>query len=179
MCARAIARWSTHRVSPTHMVPHPPGTPLTQCPQAPGAPPTQYSLTRSSTHPELHPPSAHSPGAPPAWSSTHPAIHPLSAPLTQGSFHPELHPPGAPPTQCPTHLELHPPSAPSTQSSTHLCALQLLSESQGHMAHLVNSVSDVLDALQRDRGLTRPHVKADLQRAPARGSRPRSCANGE
>uniref|UniRef100_A0A8C2SMW3 Fibrinogen C-terminal domain-containing protein n=1 Tax=Capra hircus TaxID=9925 RepID=A0A8C2SMW3_CAPHI len=62
--------------------------------------------------------------------------------------------------------------------STHLCALQLLSESQGHMAHLVNSVSDVLDALQRDRGLTRPHVKADLQRAPARGSRPRSCANG-
>ena len=30
--------------------------------------------------------------------------------------------------------------------------------------HLVNSVSDVLDALQRDRGLARPHVKADLQR---------------
>ncbi|KAM7238357.1 hypothetical protein CapIbe_009877, partial [Capra ibex] len=56
--------------------------------------------------------------------------------------------------------------------------IQLLSESQGHMAHLVNSVSDVLDALQRDRGLARPHVKADLQRAPARGSRPRSCANG-
>ncbi|XP_010855248.1 PREDICTED: fibrinogen C domain-containing protein 1 [Bison bison bison] len=56
--------------------------------------------------------------------------------------------------------------------------IQLLSESQGHMAHLVNSVSDVLDALQRDRGLARPHVKADLQRAPARGSRPRGCANG-
>ncbi|KAB0407099.1 hypothetical protein E2I00_004255, partial [Balaenoptera physalus] len=54
----------------------------------------------------------------------------------------------------------------------------LLSESQGHMAHLVNSVSDVLDALQRNRGLGRPHVKADLQRAPARGSRPRGCANG-
>ena len=63
--------------------------------------------------------------------------------------------------------------------STEPCALQLLSESQGHMAHLVNSVSDVLDALQRNRGLGRPHVKADLQRAPARGSRPRGCANGE
>ncbi|KAB1280152.1 Fibrinogen C domain-containing protein 1 [Camelus dromedarius] len=56
--------------------------------------------------------------------------------------------------------------------------IQLLSESQGHMAHLVNSVSDVLDALQRDRGLGRPHVKADLQRAPTRGSRLRGCANG-
>lgn len=58
-------------------------------------------------------------------------------------------------------------------------APQLLSESQGHMAHLVNLVSDVLDALHRDRGLSRPRVKADLQRAPARGSRPRGCANGE
>uniref|UniRef100_A0A8C5ZI65 Fibrinogen C domain containing 1 n=1 Tax=Marmota marmota marmota TaxID=9994 RepID=A0A8C5ZI65_MARMA len=57
-------------------------------------------------------------------------------------------------------------------------ALQLLSESQGHLAHLVNSVSDVLDALQRDRGLSRPRVKADLQRAPSRGARPRGCANG-
>ncbi|XP_077918026.1 fibrinogen C domain-containing protein 1 isoform X1 [Halichoerus grypus] len=56
--------------------------------------------------------------------------------------------------------------------------IQLLSESQGHMAHLVNSVSDVLDALQRDRGVGRPRVKADLQRAPARGLRPRGCANG-
>uniref|UniRef100_A0ABI8AC39 Fibrinogen C domain containing 1 n=1 Tax=Felis catus TaxID=9685 RepID=A0ABI8AC39_FELCA len=54
----------------------------------------------------------------------------------------------------------------------------LLSESQGHMAHLLNSVSDVLDALQRDRGLGRPRVKADLQRAPARGLRPRGCASG-
>ncbi|XP_054583410.1 fibrinogen C domain-containing protein 1 [Eptesicus fuscus] len=56
--------------------------------------------------------------------------------------------------------------------------LQLLSESQGHLAHLVNLVSDVLDALHRDRGLSRPRVKADLQRAPARGSRPRGCPNG-
>uniref|UniRef100_A0A452UWY2 Fibrinogen C domain containing 1 n=1 Tax=Ursus maritimus TaxID=29073 RepID=A0A452UWY2_URSMA len=62
--------------------------------------------------------------------------------------------------------------------STHPCAPQLLSESQGHMAHLVNSVGDVLDALQRDRGVGRPHVKADLQRAPARGLRPRGCTNG-
>ncbi|XP_025769296.1 laminin subunit gamma-3 [Puma concolor] len=57
-------------------------------------------------------------------------------------------------------------------------APQLFSESQGHMAHLLNSVSDVLDALQRDRGLGRPRVKADLQRAPARGLRPRGCASG-
>lgn len=47
------------------------------------------------------------------------------------------------------------------------------------MAHLVNSVSDVLDALQRDRGVGWPRVKADLQRAPARGPQPRGCANGE
>lgn len=59
------------------------------------------------------------------------------------------------------------------------CALQLISESQGHVAHLVNSVSDVLEALQRERGLGRPRVKADLQRAPSRGARPRGCANGE
>lgn len=58
-------------------------------------------------------------------------------------------------------------------------APQLFSESQGHTAHLLNSVSDVLDALQRDRGLGRPRVKADLQRAPARGLRPRGCASGE
>lgn len=58
------------------------------------------------------------------------------------------------------------------------CVLQLLSESQGHMAHLVNSVSDVLEVLQRERGLGRPRVKADLQRAPSRGARPRGCANG-
>uniref|UniRef100_A0A673TDD7 Fibrinogen C domain containing 1 n=1 Tax=Suricata suricatta TaxID=37032 RepID=A0A673TDD7_SURSU len=57
--------------------------------------------------------------------------------------------------------------------------IQLLSESQGHMAHLVNSASEVLDALQRDRGLGRPRAKADLQRAPARGLRPRGCASGE
>lgn len=47
------------------------------------------------------------------------------------------------------------------------------------MAHLVNSVGDVLEALQRERGLGRPRVKADLQRAPSRGARPRGCANGK
>ncbi|KAM5300573.1 fibrinogen C domain-containing protein 1 [Ctenodactylus gundi] len=56
--------------------------------------------------------------------------------------------------------------------------VQLLSESQGHMAHLVNSVSDILDALQRDHGLSRPHLKANLQRVPSRGTRLRGCANG-
>ncbi|XP_016052146.1 PREDICTED: fibrinogen C domain-containing protein 1 [Miniopterus natalensis] len=66
----------------------------------------------------------------------------------------------------------------STLQSEQAHLIQLLSESQSHMAHLVNLVSDVLDALHRDRGLSRPRVKADLQRAPARGLRPRSCANG-
>ncbi|EHB00220.1 Fibrinogen C domain-containing protein 1, partial [Heterocephalus glaber] len=56
--------------------------------------------------------------------------------------------------------------------------IQLLSESQGHLVHLVNAVGDILDALQRDRGLGRPRLKADLQRVPSRGARPRGCANG-
>ncbi|KAK7813647.1 hypothetical protein U0070_000697, partial [Myodes glareolus] len=66
----------------------------------------------------------------------------------------------------------------STLQSEQGRLIQLLSESQGHMAHLVNSVSDVLEVLQRERGLGRPRVKADLQRAPSRGARPRGCANG-
>ena len=162
MCARGVAGCSTHpglhpprappTWGPTHQEPHLPGTPPTQC----------------STHQEFH-----------TLGPTHPEPHPPEAPPIQRPTHRVLHSLGAPPTQCPTHPEFHPPGTPPTQSSTHLCAPQLLSESQGHMAHLVNSVSDVLDALQRDRGLARPHVKADLQRAPARGSRPRGCANGE
>lgn len=62
-----------------------------------------------------------------------------------------------------------------------LCPLrpQLLSESQANMARLVSSVSDVLDTLQKERGGARPRLKADLQRAPARGARPRGCSNGE
>ncbi|XP_010011306.1 PREDICTED: fibrinogen C domain-containing protein 1-like [Nestor notabilis] len=46
------------------------------------------------------------------------------------------------------------------------------------MARLVSSVSDVLDTLQKERGGARPRLKADLQRAPARGARPRGCSNG-
>ncbi|EMP34672.1 Fibrinogen C domain-containing protein 1-B, partial [Chelonia mydas] len=56
--------------------------------------------------------------------------------------------------------------------------IQLLSESQTNMARLVSSVSDVLDTLQKDRGMARPRLKADLQRSPARGARPRGCSNG-
>ncbi|KFW65819.1 Fibrinogen C domain-containing protein 1, partial [Pygoscelis adeliae] len=56
--------------------------------------------------------------------------------------------------------------------------IQLLSESQTNMARLVSSVSDVLDTLQKERGSARPRLKADLQRAPARGPRPRGCSNG-
>lgn len=47
------------------------------------------------------------------------------------------------------------------------------------MARLVSSVSDVLDTLQKERGGARARLKADLQRAPARGARPRGCSNGE
>ncbi|XP_001369828.2 LOW QUALITY PROTEIN: fibrinogen C domain-containing protein 1 [Monodelphis domestica] len=56
--------------------------------------------------------------------------------------------------------------------------IQLLSESQSNMAHLVSSVSDVLDTLQKDRGAGRPRIKADLQKVPSRGARPRGCSNG-
>ncbi|NWX96880.1 FBCDB protein, partial [Nothoprocta ornata] len=56
--------------------------------------------------------------------------------------------------------------------------IQLLSESQSNVARLASSVGDVLDTLQRERGAARPRLKADLQRAPARGARPRGCSNG-
>ncbi|XP_054992743.1 fibrinogen C domain-containing protein 1 [Sorex araneus] len=56
--------------------------------------------------------------------------------------------------------------------------VQLLSESQEHVAQLASSIGDVLDALQRDRGLGRPRTKADLQRALGRALRPRSCPGG-
>ncbi|KAL8174645.1 UNVERIFIED_CONTAM: Fibrinogen C domain-containing protein 1-B [Gekko kuhli] len=46
------------------------------------------------------------------------------------------------------------------------------------MARLVSSVSDILDALQKDRSSIRPRLKADLQKAPARSARPKGCANG-
>ncbi|KFV64110.1 Fibrinogen C domain-containing protein 1-B, partial [Dryobates pubescens] len=66
----------------------------------------------------------------------------------------------------------------STQQGEQGRLIQLLSESQTNMARLVSSVSDVLDTLQKDRGGARPRLKADLQRAPARGARPRGCSNG-
>ncbi|MEE6505473.1 hypothetical protein FKM82_005536 [Ascaphus truei] len=56
--------------------------------------------------------------------------------------------------------------------------IQLLSEGQSHVAQLVSSVSDVLETVQRELGSARPRLKADLQRAPPRGARPRGCANG-
>ncbi|XP_066466959.1 fibrinogen C domain-containing protein 1 [Tiliqua scincoides] len=56
--------------------------------------------------------------------------------------------------------------------------IQLLSESQTNMARLVSSVSDILDTLQKDRGVGRPRLKADLQKPPARGARPKGCSNG-
>ncbi|XP_063172176.1 fibrinogen C domain-containing protein 1 [Candoia aspera] len=56
--------------------------------------------------------------------------------------------------------------------------IQLLSESQTNIARLVNSVSDILDTLQKDRSIIRPRMKADLQRVPSRGTRPKGCSNG-
>jgi len=56
--------------------------------------------------------------------------------------------------------------------------LQLLSESQINMVKVVNSVSDALNAMQKDTGGLKARVKADLQRAPVRGVRLKGCANG-
>lgn len=57
--------------------------------------------------------------------------------------------------------------------------LQLLSESQINMVKVVNSVSDALNAMQKETGGLKARVKADLQRAPVRGVRLKGCANGE
>uniref|UniRef100_F7BMY2 Fibrinogen C domain-containing protein 1 n=1 Tax=Xenopus tropicalis TaxID=8364 RepID=F7BMY2_XENTR len=57
--------------------------------------------------------------------------------------------------------------------------IKLLSEGQSHVAQLGSSVSEVLETVQRELGSGRPRVKADLQRAPSRSSRPRGCANGK
>uniref|UniRef100_H9G569 Fibrinogen C-terminal domain-containing protein n=1 Tax=Anolis carolinensis TaxID=28377 RepID=H9G569_ANOCA len=56
--------------------------------------------------------------------------------------------------------------------------IQLLSESQTNMARLVTSVSDILDTLQKERGLARPKAKADLQKPPSRSAKPKGCSNG-
>lgn len=56
---------------------------------------------------------------------------------------------------------------------------QLLSESQVNMVKVVNSVSDALNSMQKENGGLKARVKADLQRAPVRGSRFKGCANGK
>ncbi|KPP62229.1 hypothetical protein Z043_119598, partial [Scleropages formosus] len=56
--------------------------------------------------------------------------------------------------------------------------IQLLSESQVNMVKVVNSVSDALSSIQKESGGTKSRLKADLQRAPVRGSRLKGCANG-
>ncbi|XP_034156389.2 fibrinogen C domain-containing protein 1 isoform X3 [Pangasianodon hypophthalmus] len=56
--------------------------------------------------------------------------------------------------------------------------IQLLSESQLNMVKVVNSVSDALNSMQKENGGLKARVKADLQRAPVRGSRFKGCANG-
>ncbi|MBN3292563.1 FBCD1 protein, partial [Polypterus senegalus] len=56
--------------------------------------------------------------------------------------------------------------------------IQLLSESQINMVKVVNSVSDALNSMQKEQGVLKNRVKADLQRAPVRGLRPKSCNNG-
>lgn len=59
-----------------------------------------------------------------------------------------------------------------------VCVLQLLSDSQLNMVKVVNSVSDALTSMQKENGGLKARVKADLQRAPVRGSRLKGCANG-
>ncbi|XP_076860241.1 fibrinogen C domain-containing protein 1 [Brachyhypopomus gauderio] len=57
--------------------------------------------------------------------------------------------------------------------------IQLLSESQINMVKVVNSVTDALSSIQKETGSAKARVKADLQRAPVRGARPRGCPSGE
>lgn len=47
------------------------------------------------------------------------------------------------------------------------------------MVKVVNSVSDALNAMQKENVGLKARVKADLQRAPARGARFKGCSNGE
>lgn len=58
-------------------------------------------------------------------------------------------------------------------------ALQLLSDSQINMVKVVNSVSDALNAMQKENVGLKARVKADLQRAPVRGARLKGCSNGK
>ncbi|KAF0031681.1 hypothetical protein F2P81_016236 [Scophthalmus maximus] len=54
----------------------------------------------------------------------------------------------------------------------------LLSDSQINMVKVVNSISDALNAMQKENVGLKARVKADLQRAPVRGSRLKGCSNG-
>ncbi|XP_024295280.1 fibrinogen C domain-containing protein 1-like [Oncorhynchus tshawytscha] len=56
--------------------------------------------------------------------------------------------------------------------------IQLLSESQINMVKVVNSVSDTLNSMQKETGNLKSKLKADLQRAPVRSTRPKGCSNG-
>lgn len=60
-----------------------------------------------------------------------------------------------------------------------VCVLQLLSDSQINVVKVVNSVSDALNAMQKENVGLKARVKADLQRAPVRGARFKGCANGK
>ncbi|XP_035236347.1 fibrinogen C domain-containing protein 1-like [Anguilla anguilla] len=56
--------------------------------------------------------------------------------------------------------------------------VQLMSESQVNMVNVVNSVNEALSSLQKETSSMKNRLKADLQRAPTRGARPKACANG-
>ncbi|XP_061555318.1 fibrinogen C domain-containing protein 1 isoform X2 [Phycodurus eques] len=62
----------------------------------------------------------------------------------------------------------------NTLQSEQARLIQLLSD----MVKVVNSVSDALNAMQKENVGLKARTKADLQRAPARGSRFKGCANG-
>lgn len=47
------------------------------------------------------------------------------------------------------------------------------------MVKVVNSVSDALNAMQKENVGLKARVKADLQRAPVRGARLKGCSNGK
>ncbi|XP_061603499.1 fibrinogen C domain-containing protein 1 isoform X2 [Phyllopteryx taeniolatus] len=62
----------------------------------------------------------------------------------------------------------------NTLQSEQARLIQLLSD----MVKVVNSVSDALNAMQKENVGLKARTKADLQRAPARGARFKGCANG-
>ncbi|KAJ8285630.1 hypothetical protein GJAV_G00029070 [Gymnothorax javanicus] len=56
--------------------------------------------------------------------------------------------------------------------------IQLLSEGQVNVANMVNSVNEALSTLQKEMSSIKNRLKADLQRAPNRASRPKACTSG-